>query len=522
MQFHKPVFKIKYMNTIRNKHTELISEIGRIFISAKDLNILLQNVLDVLPKYFPVERGSINIYIQELDEIRIDVSHGYSEDQAAKGVYKFGEGIIGSVVASGEPVIVPSIFEEPRFLNRTGARAEAGIEGGNIAFICLPIKTEGETIGAISVDLSKDKKEPFDEEFEILSMISVMIAHAVNSRREMLLRETELIEENKLLKLKLDTGHPAGAIVGKSHIMKLLYDKIMLVADTDSTVLITGESGTGKELVAEAIHNNSRRKDEPFIKVNIAALSQNLIESELFGHERGAFTGALTQKKGRFELANGGTIFLDEIGDLNPQSQVHLLRVLQERTIERVGGTQTIPLNVRILAATHQDLEAKIKNNEFRQDLFYRLNVFPIYVPPLRERKTDILLLADHFLEKYSKKIGKSIKRISSDAIDLLVIYHWPGNVRELENCIERAVILTQEDAIRNYHLPPTLQMADKPSPLAGSLDEMTDMFVKEIIIDNLKLSKGNITQAAKALGTTKRILTYKINNLGIDFKKYY
>ncbi|MBN2403076.1 MAG: sigma 54-interacting transcriptional regulator [Spirochaetes bacterium] len=510
------------MEIIRNKHIELISEIGRIFITEKDLNVLLQNVLNAMPEYFPIARGSINIYIQELDEIRIDVSYGYSEDQAAKGVYKFGEGIIGSVVASGEPVIVPSIFEEPRFLNRTGARMHPGKTEGNIAFICLPIKTEGATIGAISLDLLKNKNDSFDEEFEMLSMISVMIAHAVNSRREMLYREAELREENKQLKLELDPGAIAGTIIGNSHIMKLLYGKIMLVADTDSTVLITGESGTGKELVAEAIHNNSRRKDKPFIRVNIAALSQSLIESELFGHEKGAFTGALIQKKGRFELANGGTIFLDEIGDLNPQSQVHLLRVLQERTIERVGGTQTIPLDVRILAATHQDLDSKIKNGEFRQDLFYRLNVFPVYVPPLRERKTDILLLADHFLEKYSRKMGKSVKRISSDAIDLLMIYHWPGNVRELENCVERAVILTQEDAIRNYHLPPTLQMADKPSPLSGSLDEMTDMFEKEIIIDNLKLSKGNITQAAKTLGTTKRILTYKINKLGIDYKKYF
>ena len=508
------------MDTIKNKHIELISEIGRIFISGKDLNILLQNILNAIPKYFPVERGSINIYMQELDVIRIDVAYGYSEDQAAKGIYKFGEGIIGSVVASGEPVIVPSIYDEPKFLNRTGARD--GRTDGNIVFICIPIKTEGEIIGAISVDLAKDKNDPIDEEFEMLSMISIMIAHVVSSRREMLQREAELREENKLLKLKINSERMAGNIIGNSHIMKLLYEKIMLVADTDSTVLITGESGTGKELVAEAIHNNSRRKDKPFIKVNIAALSQGLIESELFGHERGAFTGALIQKKGRFELANEGTIFLDEIGDLNPQSQVHLLRVLQERTIERVGGSQTIPLNVRILAATHQDLEAKIKNNEFRQDLFYRLNVFPVYVPPLRERKTDILLLADHFLEKYSRKIGKSVKRISSDAIDMLVIYHWPGNVRELENCIERAVILTQEDAIRNYHLPPTLQMADNPSPVTGSLDEMTDMFVREIIIDNLKLTKGNITQAAKTLGTTKRILTYKINQLGIDYKKYF
>ncbi len=359
-----------------------------------------------------------------------------------------------------------------------------------------------------------------------------MIAHAVNSRREMLLNERQLREENRLLKLKLDTGKVAGKMIGNSHVMNSIYEKVALVADTDSTVLITGESGTGKELVAEAIHANSRRKDGPFIKVNIAALSKSLIESELFGYEKGAFTGAVSQKKGRFEAAHTGTIFLDEIGDLDPQLQVHLLRVIQERTIERVGGTRTIPIDVRILAATHQDLEAKIGNNEFRQDLYYRLNVFPIYMPPLRERKTDIMLLADFFLEKYNKKIGKSVKRISSDAIDMLTSYHWPGNVRELENCIERAVILAQEEVIRNYHLPPSLQTpslktpspetAEKQSDKTGTLEEMTDMFVKEIIIDHLKITKGNMSKAAAMLGTTKRILTYKIKSLDIDYKKYH
>jgi Nif-specific regulatory protein len=507
------------METTGNKHTELISDIGRIFMSSGSLDILLKNLLEALSKYFPIVRGMINIYIQEADEIHIDVSFGYSEEQIAKGIYKSGEGITGSVIASGEPVIVPSVHEEPRFLNKTGARIDE--TDGNIAFICFPIKTAGETIGAISIDLSKEKNEQFSEEFEILSMISVMIAHAVNSRREMLQNERSLREENRLLKLKLNAEQKTGNMIGNSHVMNSIYEKIALVAETDSTVLITGESGTGKELIAEAIHFNSKRRDKPFIKVNIAALSQNLIESELFGHEKGAFTGAVSLKKGRFELADGGTIFLDEIGDLDPQLQVHLLRVIQERTIERVGGTSTISLDVRILAATHQDLEAKIKNNEFRSDLFYRLNVFPVYMPPLRERKTDIMLLSDFFLEKYNKKIGKSVKRISSDAIDMLTSYHWPGNVRELENCIERAVILAQEDVIRNYHLPPSLQMAEKKSERSGTLDEMTDMFVKEIIIDNLKLTKGNISQAATLLGTTKRILTYKINSLGIDFKKY-
>jgi Nif-specific regulatory protein len=293
-----------------------------------------------------------------------------------------------------------------------------------------------------------------------------------------------------------------------------------MVAPTASTVLVCGESGTGKELVANAIHENSPRKDGPYVRVNIAALPEGLIESELFGHEKGAFTGAAALKKGRFELAHGGTIFLDEIGDLAPHLQVKLLRVIQEKSIERLGGEKTLPLDVRIVAATHRDLEEKIVRGEFREDLYYRLNVFPLYVPPLRERKADVILLADHFLERYSREHGKTIGRISSEAIDMLAAYHWPGNVRELENCMERAVIMSGEDVIRSYHLPPSLQMA-RPAAAPVTLEEMVNGFRREIIIDHLKMSRGNITSAAEMLGTTKRILTYTIHNLGIEYARY-
>ena len=347
-----------------------------------------------------------------------------------------------------------------------------------------------------------------------------MITHAVNSRKEMRKREALLEEENRLLKMRLSSREKPRDILGNSPAMRRMAEKILLVAPTGSTVLITGESGTGKELVADAIHRHSHRKDGPFIKVNMAALPENLIESELFGFEKGAFTGAVGRKKGRFELAQGGSIFLDEIGDLGPGLQVKLLRVIQEKTIERVGGEKTIPLDVRIIAATHQNLEEKIKAGQFRPDLYYRLNVFPIHAPPLRERKADIMLLADHFLEKYRGEHGRDIRRISSEAIDLLTSYHWPGNVRELENCIERAVILSTEDVIRSYHLPPSLQTAED-SPEPRGLDEMVDRYQKEIIIDHLKMAKGNITRAAQMLGTTKRILTYRVKMLDIEYEKY-
>ncbi|MFH0886588.1 MAG: sigma 54-interacting transcriptional regulator, partial [bacterium] len=286
--------------------------------------------------------------------------------------------------------------------------------------------------------------------------------------------------------------------------------------------LIRGESGTGKELIANAIHYNSLRHKKPFIKVNCAALPETLIESELFGYEKGAFTGAYDKKIGRFEMADGGSIFLDEIGDLNPSTQVKLLRVIQEREFERVGGTETIKCNVRIIAATNQNLEKILEVGKFREDLYYRLNVFPIYVPPLRDRKDDILLLAEHFLGKYSEKNDKEIKRISTPAIDALMSYHWPGNVRELENCIERSVIMSTGEVIFAHNLPPTLQTAvDSGTEVKQSLEELVTNYEKDIVIDALKTTRGNKAKAAKVLNTTERILGYKIKCYHIDFMKY-
>jgi Nif-specific regulatory protein len=294
------------------------------------------------------------------------------------------------------------------------------------------------------------------------------------------------------------------------------------VAPSDATVLITGESGTGKELVASEIHRQSKRAKQAFIKVNCAALPESIIESELFGHEKGAFTGALNQRKGRFELAQGGTIFLDEIGDLSPQIQVKLLRVLQEREIERVGGNQPIKVDVRLIAATNRNLEADIKNGRFREDLFYRLNVFPIHIPPLRERKSDIILLADFFAEKYAQKNGKLIKRISSPALDLLSSYHWPGNVRELENCIERAIILSTDNVIHSYHLPPSLQSAQSTqTEPTTTLEAALSRLEKELIIEALKITGGNMAAAARRLGITERQMGLRVHHYAIPWKLY-
>jgi Nif-specific regulatory protein len=297
---------------------------------------------------------------------------------------------------------------------------------------------------------------------------------------------------------------------------------ISQVSKSNATVLIRGESGTGKELVANSIHYNSLRSKGPFVKVNCAALPDNLIESELFGHEKGAFTGAIKQKLGKFEMANKGTIFLDEIGSVGIEVQVKLLRILQEKEFERVGGYQTIKTDVRVITATNKNLEQAVEQDTFRHDLYYRLNVFPIYMPPLRERKTDILLLVDHFLEKYAKENHKTIRRFSTPAIDMLMDYHWPGNVRELENCIERAVLLCEEGVVHSYHLPPTLQTGTESGTLPVlSLEDAVANLEKEMIIDALKNMRGNITLAAELLKTTVRKFSYKANKYSIDYRHY-
>lgn len=294
------------------------------------------------------------------------------------------------------------------------------------------------------------------------------------------------------------------------------------VADANATVLLRGESGTGKTMVAKILHHNSSRASGPFVVVNCSALPETLLESELFGHEKGAFTGAVETKKGRFELAQGGTLFLDEIGEISPAVQVKLLNVIQERTFQRLGSTKTIQTDLRLVAATNRNLEQAVEQEKFREDLYYRLNVFPVYLPPLRERRTDILLLAEYFLEKYTRENHKDIRRISTPAIDLLVQYHWPGNVRELQNCMERAVLICDGQTVNSTHLPPTLQSRDSiPSSRPLSLAVAVENFERELIVEALKKNNGNQTKAAKTLATSLRIINYKIHNYGINPRSF-
>jgi len=324
-----------------------------------------------------------------------------------------------------------------------------------------------------------------------------------------------LKEEN--LKLRKDLGkcYSAPNIIGESPGMRKVFSLVDKVSATDSTVLILGESGTGKELIASTVHYQSSRKGRQLIKVNCAALPEGLIESELFGHERGAFTGAVKRKPGRFELAHGGTIFLDEIGDLPLSTQAKILRVIQQRQFERIGGTVTLTVDVRIIAATNKNLEEEVKTGRFREDLFYRLNVIPVTLPPLRERKEDLPALIEFFMDRYSKKLSKNV-RFSKDAVDLLMAYDYPGNVRELENIIERYVTLSSGEVIDKDELP-SLIVNDKHFSKNLSLSDVTAEAEKAHIIRVLKTAKGNRTKASEMLGISRKTLWEKMNTYGIE-----
>ncbi|MDM8537187.1 sigma 54-interacting transcriptional regulator [Desulfobacterales bacterium HSG17] len=501
------------------KEVSLLYEISEALNQHMDMKKSLLKVLSVLSESLNLIRGIIFLINSESGEIRIEIAHGISEDTIRKVKYALGEGIVGQVIQTGESAVVPRISEEPLFLDKTRSRDIAKEQ--EYSFICMPIKKDSRIVGAISADRPFEGKISLEKGEKLLSVVAAMIANHVINIENIRVEKQELKTENIRLKSQLENRYKFNNIIGNSNKMREVLQMISQVSASDATVLIRGESGTGKELVANALHYNSNRNKKPFIKLNCAAIPENLIESELFGHEKGAFTGASHRKPGKFEMADKGTIFLDEIGNMAFAAQVKLLRVLQEKEFERVGGYKPIKTDVRIIAATNANLEDSVKHGKFRDDLYFRLNVFPIYIPSLRMRKTDIILLADHFLEKYRKEHKKNIKRITTPAIDMMMEYHWPGNVRELENCIERAVILCNEGAVHSYHLPSTLQTGNKSKTLPLNLEKAVEHLEKEILMDSLKNTRGNIKKAANLIGITIRKFSYKAAKYNINYKYY-
>ncbi len=499
------------------RELELLHQISSVLSQHADIKQVIQPVLDLLSQHMDLRHGTVTLLNRKTGDITIDLAQGMSKSQAKKGVYRMGEGVTGTVVSTGKPAVIEKISESPLFLDRTQRGRER-----DAAFLCVPVRAGSETYGALSVERLHGPEVDLQEDVRLLAIVASMIANAVMIKRVAEEERDRLSEENERLRAELQERFQPDNIIGRSHEMRDVYDQIFTVSKSPTSVMILGETGTGKELVAQAIHYNSPRAAGPFVKVHCAALPESVIESELFGHVRGAFTGAVSDRKGRFELAHGGTLFLDEVGDIPPMIQIKLLRVLQEREFERVGGTRTQRVDVRLIAATNRDLPELVQEGGFREDLYYRLNVFPIYVPPLRKRKTDIVLLADHFLERYAEQIGKPVRRLSSAVIDMLVSYHWPGNVRELESCIERAVLVATDDVIHPHHMPPTIQTAESSgTALTGSLKHLVEIYERDILQDALKSTRGNIASAARTLGSTPRIIGYKIKQYGVEPKKY-
>ncbi len=493
---------------VENVELKALVEVSRVLTSSFDLEVNLNAVMKCLGEILDMQRGCV--YLIEDDHLRIVAAYGLKEEEIRRGKYRIGEGIVGSVIASQRPMFIPNIGSEPRFLNRTGARPRK--EG--ISFLCVPIMHNKEVLGVVSVDrIYAPESGDVDDDLRVLSVVATLIAQFVTLWKIY----TEADRERRNLRIALQERYSIPNLIGESERFQAVLKTVTRVAATDATVLLLGESGTGKELIARTIHHHSERRKGPFVPVNCAALPDNLIELELFGAERGAFTGATERRIGRFERANGGTIFLDEIGELSVAVQVKLLRVLQERTFERLGSSESLKTDVRIIAATNRNLEEEVKKGNFREDLYWRLNVVSIRLPPLRERKEDIPLLVNYFLRKFNKKYRKNVS-ISDEIMRSFIDYSWPGNIRELANVLERLVIMSETDRISELDEDLLFMGGIKGRPLTpeGALLTELQELEKERILRALRKNNFIQARAARDLGLTLRQLGYRIKKYGI------
>ncbi|MCB2217209.1 nif-specific transcriptional activator NifA [Desulfofustis glycolicus] len=505
------------------QHLELLAlyNITKLIGNAVDLDTTLDSILAVLNDTLKMERATLLLYDRLSERLTIKASCGLSNEEEQRGVYRPDEGVCGQIFQTRSPFVVPDISSEPLFLNRTGARL--GLTRSTISFLGVPVIVHDHPEGVLTVDRLFDEDVSFEEDIHFLTILATLIGQFLTLHRAIEKKEKKLIKENETLKARLHAPHGRHSIIGHSKPIQEVFGIINKIAASSATVLLLGESGTGKELVARAIHESGDRRHKAFIKVNCAALPEALLESELFGHERGAFTNAHATRPGRFELADGGTIFLDEIGEMPLTLQVKMLRVLQEKQFERVGGTKTFSVDVRIVAATNASLEREVNRGRFRADLYYRLNVVPIMLPSLRERKEDIPLLFNHFLNKSNERNNRQI-RMTADLLDFLIDYPWPGNVREMQNLVERMVILTEDDRLTTADLPSTLTSPDtrlpptarpaapasppSPSSPAGkSLQEIERAEVEAALRRNGWVQ----VRAARELGLTQRQIGYRI-----------
>ena len=483
----------------------------------------LQEVLETLARRHTITQSLIVRMDDDGRQLHVEAAHGLNRPSHHIH-YTLGEGVIGKVVETGKAVIVPRISREPSLVLRAGSREDAQAE--EASFICVPIGFDRRVVGALGVNLKFKADRNYERSKAFYSVVASMVGQALKVQRLVAAQHKRLVNENAHLKQELRERYDFAGIVGNSGPMQRVYEQVAQVARTNTTVLLRGESGTGKELIASAIHYNSSRAKKPFVKVSCGALPDTLIESELFGYEKGAFTGADARKKGRFELAEGGTLFLDEIGDVQLSTQVKLLRVLQEREFERLGGHETLKSDVRLIAATNKDLERAIEKGSFREDLFYRLNVFPIFIPRPAPAGQRCCCFRRPFPYPSRPRHGRDIRRLATPLIRprMLTIpitgrATRPGLLAVIE---ERAVLVCDGHVIHAHHLSPTLQTAEASGTVMSiALDDAVAAYEKDLLQDALKSARGNRAKAARLLRTTERIVNYKVRKLGIDWKRF-
>jgi Nif-specific regulatory protein len=509
---------IKSIDRIALVEAELdtLYKVSKVLGRSLNLQGTLKEVLKLLHDSGRLRTGMVSLLDRETGDLLVSALHGEDSPSLKNISYRPGEGIVGIIMSRAEPLVVQRISDEPRFVGKLGVYDTA------LPFIGVPVNIgEDDPVGVIAAQPSTD--DQLEEQVRFMEMVANLIGQAVRLSRIVEDERRALRDERDNLRREVRAEHGFNSIVGHTPVMRRVFEQVRQVAKWNTTVLIRGESGTGKELIANAIHYNSPRSNSPFVKLNCAALPDNLLESELFGHEKGAFTGAVAQRKGRFEQADGGTIFLDEIGEISAAFQAKLLRVLQEGEFERVGGLKTIKVDVRVIAATNRDLEAEVEQGEFREDLYYRLNVMPINMPALRQRVEDIPDLANFLVDKIAKQQGRPLS-IMDSAIRLLMRYEWPGNVRELENTLERAAIMCEDGVIDRDVIgltgledklqPGDIQPANKIDFNDPNLDE------RERVIAALEQAGWVQAKAARLLNMTPRQIAYRIQTLNITMRQ--
>ncbi|MFH2134709.1 MAG: nif-specific transcriptional activator NifA [Pseudomonadota bacterium] len=495
---------------------ETLYQVSRVLSHSLNFKQTLDGVLNALHEGVGLDRGMVSLIDAATGELQVSLVYGVSDTVTEEVSYLPGEGVVGTILKTGNSIMVDCIMDEPRFLSRMGIYNPQG------AFVGVPIRIGKKVVGVLAAQPAAGMAHKLDEYRHFLEMVANLIGQSVRLSQEVAQEKQELAEERDGLRRTVRAQYGFDNIIGHTQAMRRIFEQVRLVAKWNTTVLIRGETGTGKELIANAIHYNSPRARNAFVKLNCAALPETLLESELFGHEKGAFTGAVAQRKGRFEQAEGGTVFLDEIGEISASFQAKLLRVLQEGELERVGGTKTIKVDVRVVAATHRDLESEVEKGRFREDLYYRLNVMPLTLPPLRERMEDIPDIARFLVDKVSQQQGRTLG-LTEAALRVLMHHDWPGNVRELENCLERASVMTEGDTIDRDAILLT-GIDEKISASRGPVQnvDLDDPHLdeRERVIAALEQAGWVQAKAARLLDMTPRQIAYRIQTLNIKVKQ--